>query len=121
VRGDQAGYVATLTNGRAMAKLAPDHSSAWRKLDVAVLHRLVLGELLADVLGEPEKLAIRCVAGADKAFDAVHEEGAALAFLLNPTPVAQVEAIATSGEVLPQKSTFFYPKLLSGLVMNPLD
>jgi len=121
LRGDQAGYVATLANGRIMAELAPDHSPEWRKLDVAVLHRLVLGKLLTGAFGEPEKLAVRYVAGAEKAFDAVHEQGAALAFLLKPTPVAQVQTIAASGELLPQKSTYFYPKLLTGLVMNPLD
>ena len=40
---------------------------------------------------------------------------------MNPTKVAQVKAVADAGEVMPQKSTFFYPKLASGLVINPID
>ena len=40
--------------------------------------------------------------------------------LMNPTPVAHVKAVADAGEVMPQKSTFFYPKLASGIVINPI-
>ncbi|MBI3754944.1 MAG: DUF1015 family protein, partial [Deltaproteobacteria bacterium] len=43
-----------------------------------------------------------------------------MAFLLNPTKIEQVKAVATAGQVMPQKSTYFYPKLLSGLVINPI-
>jgi uncharacterized protein (DUF1015 family) len=121
LRGDQAAYLATLRDPDVMARLAPDHSQAWRELDVAVLHRLVLGRLLACRIGDPEKLAIRFMPRSGEAFDAVHEDGAALAFLLRPTTVEQLRSIASSGELLPQKSTHFYPKLLTGLVMNPLD
>jgi hypothetical protein len=46
-------------------------------------------------------------------------EGADVAFLLEPTPVASVIAVAAAGEVMPQKSTYFYPKALTGLVINP--
>jgi uncharacterized protein (DUF1015 family) len=121
IRGDQAAYVATLRNGRAMDEVAPNHSAAWRRLDVAVLHGLVFKRLLAPRFGDADKLGIRYLPRATEAFDAVHEDGASLAFLVRPTKVSQVEAIAGSGELLPQKSTHFYPKLLSGLVMNPLD
>jgi uncharacterized protein (DUF1015 family) len=46
-------------------------------------------------------------------------DGADAAFLLDPTPVESVTAVARSGEVMPQKSTYFYPKALTGLVINP--
>ena len=46
---------------------------------------------------------------------------AALAFILQPTPLAAVRKIAVSGELMPQKSTFFYPKLATGLLVNPLE
>ena len=42
-------------------------------------------------------------------------------FLLNPTQVGQLREVADAGEVMPQKSTFFFPKLASGLVLNPID
>jgi uncharacterized protein (DUF1015 family) len=48
-------------------------------------------------------------------------DGADLAFLLEPTPVADIIAVAADGDVMPQKSTYFYPKALTGLVINPLE
>ena len=121
IRGDQAAYVARLKDIGCMDKLASDHSPDWRRLDVAVLHRLVLERLLTDALGPLDDLQMRYVHLAGEAFDAVHEDGAAAAFLLKPPQIDQVETIAGSGELMPPKSTYFYPKLLSGLVMNPLD
>jgi uncharacterized protein (DUF1015 family) len=47
------------------------------------------------------------------------EDAADAAFLLEPTPVPSITAVAASGEVMPQKSTYFYPKALTGLVINP--
>jgi len=46
-------------------------------------------------------------------------DGADVAFLLEPTPVSEITAVAADGDVMPQKSTYFYPKALSGLVINP--
>ena len=46
-------------------------------------------------------------------------DGADAAFLLEPTPVASILAVARDGDVMPQKSTYFYPKALTGLVLNP--
>jgi uncharacterized protein (DUF1015 family) len=48
-----------------------------------------------------------------------HVDGADAAFLLEPTPVASILAVARDGDVMPQKSTYFYPKALTGLVLNP--
>jgi uncharacterized protein (DUF1015 family) len=48
-------------------------------------------------------------------------DGADMAFLLEPTPVADIAAVARDGDVMPQKSTYFYPKALTGLVLNPLE
>ncbi len=58
---------------------------------------------------------------ATEAVQAVDFGQAQAAFLLNPTRVDQVKAVAEAGEVMPTKSTFFSPKLPSGLLMNPLD
>ena len=46
-------------------------------------------------------------------------DGADAAFLLDPTPVAEIAAVAADGDVMPQKSTYFYPKALTGLLINP--
>jgi uncharacterized protein (DUF1015 family) len=61
------------------------------------------------------------VKDAGEAVAAVEKGEAQAAFLLNPTAMDQVRDVAEAGEVMPQKSTFFYPKLPSGLVINPLD
>lgn len=98
-------------------------SAAWRALDVAVLHELVLAQGLS-----VNEQAIRAgehvtyTRDAQAALDAVREgaEGAQLAFLLNPTPPAAIRDVARAGDRMPQKSTYFYPKLITGLLINPL-
>ncbi|MEX2372643.1 MAG: DUF1015 domain-containing protein, partial [Dehalococcoidia bacterium] len=57
----------------------------------------------------------------EEAEDAVDDGDAALAFLVNATRVEQVTHVADAGEVMPQKTTFYYPKLATGMVFNPLD
>jgi uncharacterized protein (DUF1015 family) len=93
-----------------------------RKLDVNMLHVVVLQHLLGISLESQERLEnLRYVKDAAEAVASVGEGGVQAAFLLNPTQMAQVRGVAESGEVMPQKSTFFYPKLPSGMVLNPLD
>ncbi|HTR38723.1 MAG TPA: DUF1015 domain-containing protein [Bryobacteraceae bacterium] len=91
------------------------------ELDVRVLHE----ELLAGVLGISEEAVreekhIEYVRGLDAAYAKVRE-GAQVAFLLEPTTIEQVAGVAFSGGVMPQKSTDFYPKLLSGLTIYKLE
>jgi uncharacterized protein (DUF1015 family) len=93
-----------------------------RKLDVNMLHVVVLQHLLGLSLESQEKLEnLRYVKEAAEAVASVGKGGVQAAFLLNPTQMAQVRGVAESGEVMPQKSTFFFPKLPSGMVVNPLD
>ena len=68
-----------------------------------------------------ERGAVGYTKSAAVAIDSVNAglDGADAAFLLEPTPVASVMAVAADGDVMPQKSTYFYPKALSGLVINP--
>jgi uncharacterized protein (DUF1015 family) len=98
-------------------------SAAWRELDVAVLHELVLARGLS-----VSEQAIRAgehviyTRDAQAALDAVRSgaDGAQVAFLLNPTPPAAIRDVARAGDRMPQKSTYFYPKLITGLLINPL-
>ncbi len=83
-------------------------------------------ELLAGMLGIGEEAVreqrhIEYVRGLDAAYAKVHGGGAQVAFLLEPTTVQQTADIAFSGGVMPQKSTDFYPKLLSGLTIYKLE
>ena len=90
-------------------------------LDVAVLQELVFEKILGV---SKEQVADKKVVGytinAAEAAQQVSGGGAKLAFILNPADVNMVIKVATAGGVMPQKSTYFYPKLISGLVMNPL-
>lgn len=92
------------------------------KLDVPVLHEMLLGT----VLGISEE-AVRAeknlhyVRGLDKAIEAARHGSAQIAFLLRPTSIEDVARISFSGGVMPQKSTDFYPKLLSGLTIYKVD
>lgn len=92
-------------------------SQAVRDLDVARVESLVVKEILGAGTTTP---TLRYVADAKQALDTVQHGGAAVAVLLNPTKVEQVFAVADAGDVMPPKSTYFIPKVPSGLVLRPL-
>jgi len=120
-RADARPFVAALRSDVDLDKaIVAAHSDAWKSLDVAVLQELVLWPLLGVHPDRPETLerisftkdphaALR---GADS-----HD----VAFVLRPTGLDQLRAVSHSGETMPQKSTYFYPKLLSGLVFRAAD
>jgi uncharacterized protein (DUF1015 family) len=92
------------------------------ELDVKVLHEELLGGALG--IGEEavrEQKHIEYVRGLDAAYAKILGGGAQIAFLLEPVSVQQVADVAFSGGVMPQKSTDFYPKLLSGLTIYKLE
>jgi uncharacterized protein (DUF1015 family) len=127
VTSDSVAILRLTDAGRAAMEGRPgEHvgsSEAWRRLDVAVLHELALGEGLS-VSEEAIRggAHITYTRDAQAALDAVRSgaDGAQLAFLLNPTPPAAIRDVARAGDRMPQKSTYFYPKLITGLVINPL-
>ena len=95
---------------------------SWKKLDVTILHTL----LIEKVLGISEKnLAeqknITYTISGDEAIKDVKAGKYQIALFLNPTKIEEVKDVAAAGEKMPQKSTFFYPKLITGLVMNKLE
>lgn len=117
-------YAAVLRDTKAMDALA-GHSKAWRSLDVAVLHKLVLERLLgigeAELAGEKNIEYIKDVGDAiEQSVGRVDSGEKQAAFFLNPTTVRQVRAVAEAGERMPQKSTFFFPKVFTGLTVYKL-
>ena len=102
----------------AIAALVPSgHPEAWRRLDVAVLHHAVLP--LLGYEPSPERVAF-----ADDARFILAEVAAGrwdAGLLLSGTPIEEVLAVADAGERMPEKSTYFYPKLATGVVLYPLD
>lgn len=117
----RAFYVLTLRDGANLAQLLPNVSPLQRELDVVLLHEgileLALGITPQAVTAEAHLTYEREAAAAIHAVDSGHAQ---ISFLLNPCTVEQVMKVATAGEVLPQKSTDFYPKLLSGIAMYRL-
>jgi uncharacterized protein (DUF1015 family) len=111
-------YVLTLRPGANLAQLLPNVSPLQRELDVVLLHDGILepalGVTLAAATAEKNLTYER---EASAALDAVDRRAAQVAFLLNACSVDQTWNIATSGEVMPQKSTDFFPKLMSGITM----
>ncbi|MBI1911555.1 MAG: DUF1015 domain-containing protein [Deltaproteobacteria bacterium] len=93
----------------------------FKNLDVTVLHALVLNKILGITQEAQEKQEnLLYVKSYDEALSACKKETNQLVFLLNSTKIEQVKAVAEAGLVMPQKSTYFYPKLLSGLTLNLL-
>ena len=111
-----------LKDPRAMADAMPTAPEAVRRLDVSVLHALVL-ERIFGITPEQVKAGglIEYTIDALGALDRVGPASASGAFLMNPPTIGDVEAVSDVGAVMPEKSTYFYPKLLTGLVLNPLD
>ena len=91
------------------------------ELDVTILQELVLDKALGVTRAKVEAGGhIYYTISGEAAMDKVDSGEAKMAFLMNPTEIGQVMDIAKGGGTMPQKSTYFYPKLISGLVFNPL-
>ncbi len=120
LHGDQA-HLLVLKRRQPMEVLRPDMPPEWTVLDVSVLHTLIMDALLGI---DEEKLLrkenIIYTKSIDEALDYVKKgrDGAQAAFILRGTPMQQVRDIAEAGAVMPQKSTYFYPKPLSGMVFH---
>ncbi len=116
-------YVIVLKDKSAMDAVVHDMSPAWRALDVSVLHKLVLEGLLGI---DQEKLArgehIQYVKDTPNAMDdsiaQIDAGRKQAAFFMNPVKIQQLKLVTDAGERMPQKSTYFYPKVYSGLTIN---
>ncbi len=115
-------YLLSLIDEKALYRMMPeDKSPAWQGLDVSVLHTMIIEKHLG-ICGELRAKAehITYTREEEDALVAVDAGKYQLAFFLNPTLVEEVTAVAANGDKMPQKSTFFYPKLITGLVVNQL-
>ena len=109
----------TLKTMQPLDELFPNASEALRGLDVTVLHSLILERILGiDKENMANQINLTYTRAQSEAIDAVNGGKANCCFIMNPTRVCEISAVATAGEKMPQKSTYFYPKLITGLVMN---
>jgi uncharacterized protein (DUF1015 family) len=115
---DGVWQMARFRSPQLMAERAANHSPAWRSLAVSILHVAVLDHLLPQATGgKPECKYVHLLR---EVTDAVAARQCQLAALVPPAAMQHVEQIAGNLEKMPPKSTYFYPKLLTGLVFNPL-
>ncbi|HTS12610.1 MAG TPA: DUF1015 domain-containing protein [Candidatus Limnocylindrales bacterium] len=120
--GGGAFYLFLLRRGVDLEQLLPDLSEQQRGLDVVLLHRLILEKglgITAEAVAAEKNVGYE--REAEAAIAAVDRGEGQMACLLNPVRVQQVMTIALGGDVLPQKSTDFYPKLLSGIAIYRLE
>lgn len=105
-----------------MTELAPEHSSDWRELGVAMLHRLVFEDLLG-LADSPKSTYVHQVQelidGLEGRLDASSDYS--LAAMVMPATLEQIQSVSLGQERMPAKSTYFYPKLASGMVVNSLE
>jgi len=111
----------TFKDSDVLEKLLPDMLKPVRELDVTVLHSLILEKLFGiDKENMANQVNLTYTKDFNEAIASVKNGKANCAFILNPTRVTEIRDVAAAGGKMPQKSTYFYPKLITGLVMNKL-
>lgn len=116
------GFRLRLRDSAALAEALPDKPGSYRELDAVILETLVLRGILGmtnDEIAAKQGLAYDSDRGS--AIRAIETGERDCLFMLRPTPIDAVREVAAAGETMPPKSTYFFPKLLTGIVFNPLS
>ncbi len=110
-------YLLSLKDDSFVSQINEKKSLKWRSLDVSILHKLIIERVLGlkDQSGEKN---IKYVKSREEALQLVYDGKYKMAFFMNPTQVSQIKDVADKGERMPPKSTYFFPKPLSGIVLN---
>jgi hypothetical protein len=118
--GDDGFYMLRPNQPDLLDRVAPERSEAWRRLALAFLHAYVLDGVVRKEIcgGQPPK--VEYVKSATAAVNRAKQSNGT-AFLMQATTMSEMRAVCGAGDLMPQKSTFFYPKLASGLVVNALE
>jgi uncharacterized protein (DUF1015 family) len=115
---DGAYYLLQLKSLAIMEKIAPGRALEWCRLDVSILHELMIERVMGITKAQVEATQhINYFRNLDEALAEVDAGHAQCVFILNPTRIVEVQACSDRGEKMPQKSTDFYPKMISGLVL----
>ena len=105
---------------KLQAMLPSSYSQDWKESDVTLLHWIILRQIMGINTPEKEEECLGYTLDEQEAINRVNSGEYQLAFLMNPVPIPKVLAVADAGDRMPPKSTYFYPKLPTGLVMYPL-
>lgn len=113
-------YYLKLINADILKPLEPSQSDAWRSLDVAILQRYLLDEILQPKFAGGKEISKAYVSYSNQIVPNTDGTKNQIALILQPTPIHALEELGKHNEVMPQKSTYFYPKLATGMLINPL-
>jgi uncharacterized protein (DUF1015 family) len=116
---DRRYWLLRLKNVKILDSLLGDKPKEYRTLDVSILNHIVLKKILE--VDTQNKENIKFSPSAEEFIEQADSNGSYIAFFLNPVKIEQIIAVALKGERMPPKSTYFYPKVISGLVINKLD
>ncbi|MCJ7715590.1 MAG: DUF1015 domain-containing protein [Anaerolineales bacterium] len=115
-------FLLKFNNPEIMTTLAPERVQTWRDLDVSILHELLFSHIMEI---DPKKIDslenIKYLREPDMGYNEVKNSGTSFLFVLNATRIEQVTACTEVGEKMPQKSTDFYPKIVTGFAMLPVQ
>lgn len=113
--------IITLKDEDVMDRFVAEHSKAYGRLDVTILHTLIIENILGvSKESQERKENIEYIQDEGEGLSKVVDRKRQILFILNPTKVGEVKEVATARDKMPQKSTYFYPKLLTGLVLNQI-
>jgi len=111
--------IMVLKDNEIIKNMLPNMSDSYCNLDVTVLHSLVLESIFGiDKENMAAQINLTYTKIANEAIEAVDSKKANCSFILNPTRVSEIRDVALAGEKMPQKSTYFFPKTITGMVMN---
>jgi uncharacterized protein (DUF1015 family) len=115
-------FMLTLRDQRIADEALPDHAPPYRRLDTAVLEALILKGALGMTDHDIDELnGLGYARDFAQALELIEDRSYDAAFFMAPTPVQRIQEVAAAGESMPPKSTYFFPKVPTGLLFNPLD
>lgn len=122
MRGSGAFYVLRLREGVMESLFGDTLPNPLKRLDVTILTQVILKKVLELTEKDlDDKYKISYASRLSNAIEAVRKQQSAVAFIMNPTKIEQVQEIADARLIMPRKSTYFYPKVITGLVLNKID
>jgi len=114
-------YLLTLKDDSLLNTMVSDRSEAYRSLDVTALHSLILERVMKiDKENMAKQINLTYTRNYNEAIESVVEQKFQCSFILKSTKIHQIKNVAAANDRMPQKSTYFYPKLITGMVMNKL-
>jgi uncharacterized protein (DUF1015 family) len=115
-------YKVTLKDNNAMSKYLPEKSGYYRNLDVSILHTMILEKFFGiDKENMANQTNLYYTRSYKEAVESVRNGEYQCSFIINATKIREIKDVSLSGEKMPQKSTYFWPKLVTGIVMRKFD